>query len=739
MAIRSNALRARTILLLLLAVMGVLVADNNARAATGRPSVTKVVPSGGPTKGGTTVTITGSNLDTATAVLFGTTSLGTTLKVVSNTEVTVTAPTHPAGIVKVVVTTPRGTSPTSTASAVAPHEELVDEYAYYGPPSVSNVTPDSGPTKGGTKVTITGSGFLPDTTVLFGTIYAAATVRSPTALSVTSPEVPGPGRYRLSVSTPFGTSNTRTFDFLPTRPPTITTTTSLTTTPANSQEIGKNVRLEAAVTPPAARGTIEFNAGSTLLGTKTLSGGLAELTVSSLAVGTYSLSAVFMPSSIDYTGSTGRTSLTVKSRLTIRGKVVLHTIPKKGPPGSFFRLIADEHNVSCPILFVSLADQFVGEGTPTRNGSLVLGDLRVPGNTPSGIQTLSLSCSSAGVPVIAKSQFLVEDSALHAVPFETSVVPPGGIEFSAPSILLALLSSGVFLFLALVVAAGFPSEFFNEMLMNRRARQRSRCARLIGFVVLITVGGLLTALLEPGLQLSLSYMWFVIGAALAIAVLAVISSAGDALTGLRLRRDRDVKVLMQVIFRSIPIAVICVLLSRLCHFQPGYMYGLVAGFAVVSLATPRDVMTPNQEGAASGLSMTILLFASVGAWAFLGTVSHEAANNSAVGWHLLEAFLSVLYVAGLETTAFALFPLPMMMGKKVFRWNPLVWGLLFVTAWFAFVKFIAIPHWLTWEQGAQSLTPVIVPFLGFMIITVALFFYGRRHTPSQSAPERAPG
>ncbi len=73
------------------------------------PAITKVTPRKGPTSGGTTVTITGTDFNGATSVRFGSTS-ATSYTVNSTTSITATSPPAPAGLVDVTVTTPNGTS-----------------------------------------------------------------------------------------------------------------------------------------------------------------------------------------------------------------------------------------------------------------------------------------------------------------------------------------------------------------------------------------------------------------------------------------------------------------------------------------------------------------------------------------------------------------------------------------------------------------------------------------------------
>lgn len=75
-----------------------------------KPAIEKIAPAKVSTKGGTTVTITGTNLAGATKVTVGTT-VAKKLKVISATKVTFTAPkAKKAGSVNVTVTTPGGTS-----------------------------------------------------------------------------------------------------------------------------------------------------------------------------------------------------------------------------------------------------------------------------------------------------------------------------------------------------------------------------------------------------------------------------------------------------------------------------------------------------------------------------------------------------------------------------------------------------------------------------------------------------
>lgn len=73
------------------------------------------------------------------------------------------------------------------------------------PPAITGISPSSGPTGGGTAVTIQGSGFTGATAVLFGGASATGiSVQGDTVIVATSPV--GTGTVNVSVTTPSGTS-----------------------------------------------------------------------------------------------------------------------------------------------------------------------------------------------------------------------------------------------------------------------------------------------------------------------------------------------------------------------------------------------------------------------------------------------------------------------------------------------------------------------------------------------------
>ncbi|MEV8099757.1 IPT/TIG domain-containing protein [Kitasatospora sp. NPDC085879] len=166
-----------------------------------------ISPNQGSTAGGTTVTITGTNLAGATAVKFGTKSA--TITANTPTQVTCISPSG-SGTVGVTVTTAGGTSnPLS--------------FYYIGAPFKASLSDASGPTAGGNSVTITGTGLSTASSVQFGANSATPTITSDSQISVTVPAGTSPGTVSVSVTTVGGTNNGFSYTYVDA--PTVSTIT----------------------------------------------------------------------------------------------------------------------------------------------------------------------------------------------------------------------------------------------------------------------------------------------------------------------------------------------------------------------------------------------------------------------------------------------------------------------------------------------------------------------------------
>ena len=170
------------------------------------PTVTGLSLPSGPLGGGTLLTITGTNLQYATAVDFGPNVTTAVDSYYSNTQIEVTnVPAGSLGTVDVQVLGLGGLSPVTTA----------DEFTYLAAPTVTDISPNAGPSTGGTDVTIYGTGLANATSVVFndgeGDVYPAGIVSNGDGqIVVTSPAAFG--TYDIIVSTNGGDSYTSPAD-----------------------------------------------------------------------------------------------------------------------------------------------------------------------------------------------------------------------------------------------------------------------------------------------------------------------------------------------------------------------------------------------------------------------------------------------------------------------------------------------------------------------------------------------
>ena len=196
------------------------------------PTVANVSPSAGPTPGGTTVTISGTEFTGATAVSFGGVSASFTVN--SDTQITA-IDSAGSGTVDVTVTIAGGvTSATSTE----------DQFTYIAVPTVTSVDASNGPAAGGTSVNIFGSGFSGAAVVSFGGVNAASfTVDSDTEITAIDPA--GNGVVDVTVTVPIGgtsaTSNADQFTY------NVVTTTSVASNPVGPITQGTAVTFTASI------------------------------------------------------------------------------------------------------------------------------------------------------------------------------------------------------------------------------------------------------------------------------------------------------------------------------------------------------------------------------------------------------------------------------------------------------------------------------------------------------------
>ncbi len=198
------------------------VTDTDAFTYISVPTIAGVSPSSGPNTGGTSITITGTEFGIGATVTIGGTA-ATNVIVVSSTEITATTPAGATGAANVVETNPDAGGVTDT-----------DGFTYISVPTITGVSPSSGPSAGGTSITITGTEFSSGATVTVGgTAATNVVVVSSTETTATTP-AGATGAADVVETNPDSGTVTDTSGFTYTLAPTITSANSTTFTVGTS-------------------------------------------------------------------------------------------------------------------------------------------------------------------------------------------------------------------------------------------------------------------------------------------------------------------------------------------------------------------------------------------------------------------------------------------------------------------------------------------------------------------------
>ena len=488
------------------------------------PTVTSLSPTSGPTGGGTTVTISGTNLSGATAVKFGTVSATVTADGASS--ITATTPAESAATVDVTVTTPGGTSATSTSdkftyqtnppptttiivpsngttlsgtsasldaaasgangvaitkvqfvitggtyskSVIGTATPTIYGYLYswntttvpggtytlqslatdasgttaYSPgisvtvvpaPTVTSLSPTSGPTGGGTTVTISGTNLSGATAVKFGTVSATVTADGASSITATTP-AESAATVDVTVTTPGGTSGTSTsdkFTYQTNPPPTTTiivpsngTTLSGTSASLDAAASGANGVAITKVQFVITGGTYSKSVIGTA--TPTIYGYLYSWNTTTVPGGTYTLQSLA-------TDASGTTAYSPGISVTVvPAPTVTSLSPTSGPTGGGTTVTISGTNLSgaTAVKFGTVSATVTADGassitatTPAESAATV--DVTV--TTPGGTSATSTS-----------DKFTYQT---NPPPTTTIIVPSNGTTLSGTSASLDAAASG---------------------------------------------------------------------------------------------------------------------------------------------------------------------------------------------------------------------------------------------------------------------------------------------------------
>jgi hypothetical protein len=340
----------------------------------GQPTITDVSPVGGPTTGGTSVVITGTNLTSTNSVTIG----GVAATVTGNTDttVTVTTPSSAAGVDNIVLQTWSGAATVTLNNA----------YTFVAPPTITSFTPTTHLTSGGGTVTLTGNNLTNTTQVTIdGVVATDVTVNSSTQVRFTVPAGTA-GLSTVALSTALGgtTSNSGTFRYI--EAPTITSVTPTVGPIAGGTTVtitGTNLANTTSVTVGGVSGTALTNISSTSVSFTTAVsgvGGLRDIVLETYSgVGTATSSGAFRyvsaPTITSVTPSAG--PVAGGNTVTITGTNLTNTtsVSFGSTPATSFSNVSDTQVTAVVPVFASSTPVSVTVQTYDGNGSATLSNI----------------------------------------------------------------------------------------------------------------------------------------------------------------------------------------------------------------------------------------------------------------------------------------------------------------------------------------------------------------------------
>jgi hypothetical protein len=249
----------------------------------------------------------------------------------------------------------------------------------------------------------------------------------------------------------------------------------------------------------------------------------------------------------------------------------------------------------------------------------------------------------------------------------------------------------------------------------------------VTFGSVLLVGALLGALLDPGFGLNFSSLLSFV--AILIAMVSGVAMSGFV-TGAyhRARKHGKVPAKLEALPFGLVIAAMCVFISRVTGFEPGYLYGIICGVAFTRK------LAPSEEGHVVALGAWVRVLLAIVAWFAWAAITNDATKpGSFFGTVLVDDFLASLFVSSLVGTVISLFPLRFLPGNKLQAWHKGAWAVTFGVSLFVLVQVLLRPHS---TSSGPSHAPLVTTGLLFVLFGIGSLAF-REHFARKRRAERA--
>ncbi|HEY2642960.1 MAG TPA: hypothetical protein VGI56_04320 [Galbitalea sp.] len=404
----------------------------------------------------------------------------------------------------------------------------------------------------------------------------------------------------------------------------------------------------------------------------------------------------------------------------------------------------------------------LGSTTSAADGTFSL-SATIPLDTPPGDHHIEVTASGPGITTTTKSLAItVVPAAAPAGSGTTTTKPTKAVGTSAqsehtapaklePNILTKALTpikevvvhptkivSAFEIGLVLLLLAVLPAHLLNATLseqaerFERRFGRRRRAPRWIEAVLgwfgrAPVVGGILvtvaTAILfgfaDPTFGPTLASLRLVLACSIALFFVGYVA---NALTGAIARAAWHIDVAVRTRPWGLILTIVAVIVSRLLHFSPGFLIGLILGLAIEGRSAAGFAWRVVVVRTSIVLAMGIL------AWIGYSTLTLGASEGGTFWSALLVETLVAITTEGIVALMVELLPLRSLEGERVYAHSKLLWGFLYLVTVVVFV--LAVVPWEgNWDALGGALWVWVAVLAVFAALCVSVYIYFRRFAP----------
>jgi hypothetical protein len=405
---------------------------------------------------------------------------------------------------------------------------------------------------------------------------------------------------------------------------------------------------------------------------------------------------------------------------------------------------------------------------PTDLGSVVAAadgsfdqTVTIPADTELGDHTILVTASGLGIVTTTKQQAITVTAVPAAAGSSGSGKPDvttkptathgAGVGASgtgiAPNILTRALTpiadvavhpnkiiSALEIGLVLLLLAVLPAHLLNATIAEQSDRFERRfpkwrtprwLAALVGWFRSAPVAGglvvtLATAILfgfaDPTFGFTLASLRLILACGIALFLVGYVA---NAITGVIARVQWNIVAAVSTRPYGLILTIVGVLISRLLHFSPGFLIGLILGLTI-------------QGKSAAGFAWrtvvvrsSIVLIMAIAAWIGYSTLTLGGNEGGTFGSALLVETLVAITTEGVVALLVELLPLRFLEGERVYAHSKVLWGIFYVLTLVVFV--LAVVPWEgNWDALGSSLWIWIVVLAAFAAVCVGIYIYFRR-------------